>query len=367
VPASLDIAFFGSSLVSSYRNSAATYFRGLLHTLARRGHRITFHEPDAFDRQNHRDIPDPDWARVVVYPAQTPDGALSVVEQASRRADLVIKAGGVGVHDALLEEAVLAHRRPRVRVVFWDMDADATLARVHADFADPFRALVPRYDYIFTRGGGASVVAAYRALGAPRCAPICPALDPSAHFPVPPERELRADLGFLGDRLPDHERRVEEFFLNVAAARPDLGFLLGGGGWEDRPVSPNVRRLGHVGSARHNAFNCSVRAVLDVHRDHPGRHGFFPTDRLFEAAGAGACLITDRREGVEQFLEPGREVLVAADGAEVLDHLDRLAPARATAIGKAAFHRLLAEHTYGHRVVQLEQLLDLRPSPHASA
>ena len=67
----LTIAFFGSSLVSAYWNGAATYYRGILHALAGRGHRIAFYEPDAFDRQAHRDIPDPDWARVVVYPATT--------------------------------------------------------------------------------------------------------------------------------------------------------------------------------------------------------------------------------------------------------------------------------------------------------
>jgi len=38
----LRIAFFGSSLLSSYWNGAATYYRGIVHALHRRGHRITF-------------------------------------------------------------------------------------------------------------------------------------------------------------------------------------------------------------------------------------------------------------------------------------------------------------------------------------
>jgi spore maturation protein CgeB len=61
------IAFWGSSLVSAYWNGAATYYRGLLRALAGRGHRVTFFEPDAYQRQQHRDMDDPDWARVVVY------------------------------------------------------------------------------------------------------------------------------------------------------------------------------------------------------------------------------------------------------------------------------------------------------------
>ena len=75
------IVFIGSSLVSCYWNGAATYYRGLLRALAARGHQVTFLEPDAFDRQRHRDIPDPDWARVVVWPA-TGDGMAKALEQA---------------------------------------------------------------------------------------------------------------------------------------------------------------------------------------------------------------------------------------------------------------------------------------------
>src|SRR5689334_12386783 len=65
----LKIAFFGSSLVSAYWNGAATYYRGLVRALHERGHKITFYEPDAYQRQEHRDMDDPPWATVVVYPA----------------------------------------------------------------------------------------------------------------------------------------------------------------------------------------------------------------------------------------------------------------------------------------------------------
>ena len=86
---SLRIAFFGSSLVSAYWNGAATYYRGVLQALAANGHSITFYEPDAFDRQQHRDIPDPDWARIVVYPA-TEEGVEQALDRA-RDADLLVR------------------------------------------------------------------------------------------------------------------------------------------------------------------------------------------------------------------------------------------------------------------------------------
>lgn len=44
------VAFFGSSLVSTYWNGAATYYRGLIRALSVLGYRTTFYEPDARDR-----------------------------------------------------------------------------------------------------------------------------------------------------------------------------------------------------------------------------------------------------------------------------------------------------------------------------
>jgi spore maturation protein CgeB len=353
--AGMNIAFFGSSLVSAYWNGAATYYRGIIRNLAERGHRVTFYEPDAFERQQHRDIPDPDWARVVVYPA-TQEGVERVLEDANG-ADVVVKASGVGVFDELLEAAVLDIRGPDALAIFWDVDAPATLDRMESDPHDRFRPLVQRYDLVFTYGGGDPVVQAYRRFGARDCVPIYNALDPTTHHPVDPDPCFEGDLGFLGNRLPDREARVEEFFLRAASECPERRFLLGGNGWGDKPLPANVSYLGHVYTRDHNAFNCTPLAVLNISRESMARYGFSPATRVFEAAGAGACLITDAWEGIEMFLEPEWEVLVAADGEEVAEHLRKLTSKDARQIGRAAQRRILAEHTYAHRAAQVESIL----------
>jgi len=351
----LKIAFFGSSLVSAYWNGAATYYRGIIRALSDRDHQVTFYEPDAFGRQAHRDIPDPDWARVVVYPA-TEMGVLQSLEQA-RGADLILKASGVGVFDALLEAAVLELKQANNLIGFWDVDAPATLDRVLANPKDPFRALIPQYDLVLTYGGGEPVVEAYTGLGAHSCTPIYNALDPTTHYPVGPDPSFAADLSFLGNRLPDREARVEEFLLQAAAQLPASKFLLGGSGWEDKVLPQNVRLIGHVRTCEHNAFNCSSRAVLNINRQSMATYGFSPATRIFEAAGAGTCLITDPWQGIEQFLEPAEEILIAHNGQQVAELLQSLTPDRARQIGDAARRRVVAEHTYTHRVTQLEQLL----------
>jgi spore maturation protein CgeB len=128
-------------------------------------------------------------------------------------------------------------------------------------------------------------------------------------------------------------------------------------GCHDKPMPPNVKYVGHVYTRDHNAFNCTPQAVLNISRDSMARYGFSPATRVFEAAGAGACLITDRWEGIEMFLESGREVLVAGDGDEVAQALGSLDAAQARAIGEAARRRVLAQHTYAHRATQLAALL----------
>ncbi|QYF87843.1 glycosyltransferase [Brevundimonas sp. PAMC22021] len=349
----MKIAFYGSSLLSAYWNGAATYYRGMLGELAKRGWEIVFFEPDAFDRQQHRDIDPPDWAEVVVW-ENSLDACRQVMTRAAE-ADVVVKASGVGVFDDELL-GVFDHARPDALTIFWDVDAPATLAEMRADPQHALKKALPGIDQVLTYGGGPPVIEAYLAVGARACRPIYNALDPTTHHPVEKETRFCVDLALLANRLPDREARIERFFLEPAAMLPDRTFLLGGNGWHDKPMPANVRTLGHVGTGDHNAFNGSPLAVLNVARDSMAEVGFSPATRVFEATGAGACLITDWWEGIEQFLEPDVEVLVARDGAEVAEHLKRLTPERARAIGEAARQRVLRDHTYAQRAEEADAL-----------
>jgi spore maturation protein CgeB len=347
---------FGSSLVSAYWNGAATYYRGILSALHERGFDIEFYEPDAYDRQAHRDIPDPPYARVVVYEAST-EGVSAAVDCA-RDADILIKASGVGVNDTLLEAEIPRVANARTLTIFWDVDAPATLERMRLDPSDPFRHALPKYDLVLTYGGGPPVVQEYERVGARRCIPIYNALDPKTHHPVPREARFAADLGFLGNRLPDREARVREFFLEPATRLDEQRFLLGGSGWERGIALPaNVSHVGHVYTRDHNAFNCSPRAVLNINRDSMARTGFSPPTRVFEAAGAGACLFCDAWDGIEHFLDPGSEVICVRAGVEVEEQLAKLTETRARTMGEAARCRMLAEHTYAHRAALLRDIL----------
>ena len=224
-----------------------------------RPHDITFYEPDAFDRQSHRDIEPPDWAKVVVYPA-TECGARAAFMAEAVAADVVVKASGVGVFDDALMEGVMASGPPGCGSHLLGCRCAGNARRDHrrATASDPPRAAAA--------GRGADlwrrtqpVIEAYHALGARACLPIYNGLDPATHHPVPHgSRAIRHRSG-VPRQPPARSRSAGRAFLPVAGAafaRPRVsarGFRLGG---QSRSAA-NVRLLGHVGTAQHNALNCS--------------------------------------------------------------------------------------------------------------
>ena len=350
----MKIFVFGSSLTSSYWNGAATYYRGIYKYLHHLGHEITFAEPDIYKRQQNRDAGEISYARVIVY--HTPGEIDALIAQASE-ADLVIKHSGVGAEDATLERRVLECQSDATSVAFWDVDAPATLARVECDPADYFRRLIPQYDFVFTYGGGSPIVEHYRRLGAANCHPIYNGVDAEHHHPVEPDPQFACDLAFVGHRLPDREKRVEDFFLRAAQLAPEMKFILGGEGWGGKALPPNVRWIGHVATHLHNTVNCSARMVLNINRDSMAHVGFSPPTRVFEAAGAGACLITDEWPGIDQFFEPEKEILIASSAADVVNHLRRHNESQSRRIGVAMRERALRDHTYELRVRQVDAIL----------
>jgi len=353
----MKIFAIGSSITSAYWNGAATYYQGIYKALHRLGYEITFAEPDIYGRQQHREAIAQDFVRVEVYRSLS---ELQRLLRCTADVDLVIKHSGVGEADGYLEELVLDYKSANTRVAFWDVDAPATLQRVEENAGDPFRKLVPQYDLIFTYGGGAPVVEHYARLGAQECHAVYNAVDPETHFPVAPREQFQCDLAFVGNRLPDREQRVEEFFIRSAHLAPEMQFLLGGEGWGSKRLPPNLRWVGHVKIEDHNVINCSARMVLNVNRASMAHIGFSPPTRMFEAAGAGACVITDSWPGIESFFEPRSEVLIAESAEQVVMFLRAINRGQAAGIGEKMRARALGDHTYSQRAAQVHQVLRSR-------
>ncbi len=353
----LTFSFFGSSLTAASCSSTELFYRGLTRGLAGRGHRVTFYQPNLDNGRQIRAEPKPEWARVVTF-RDTDESALDALESAEE-SNLIIKCSGVGAYDDLLEAAVLELKKPETLVAFLDMEPRATLDRLQKDPDDSFKALIPEFDFIFAHAATPAVVDDYTGAGAADCVSIYNALDPHTHFPVEPDPRFECDLALLCDCTTENESLVQEFLLKPAIQMPERKFLLAGNGWDEKPMPPNVKLHGSIAALDRNAFNCSPGAVLNIDTGRQ-QHGFSPPASFFEAAGTGACLILENREGIDQFLEPGREVIVIGNGDELMKQLQQLTPERAREVGRAARKRLLAGHTCLHRAEQLEKVFEAK-------
>jgi spore maturation protein CgeB len=371
----MKIFAFGSSIVSSYWNGAATYYRGCYKYLARLGYDITFAEPDAYGRQQHRDTGDFSWVKSLVYrpralndgrPGESCDPTGSDLDRLlalAAEADIVVKHSGIGCDDAELERRVpeLAYpggsgSNPSGPMTFiWDVDAPATIRRMQAARGTDALALSTKlYDAILTYGGGPMARAGFLEFGARAYYSMYNGLDPETHHPVPPDPALVCDLAFLGNRLPDREARVEELFLRAAELAPDQRFLLGGEGWGDKRMPGNVRYVGHVSTADHNRFNASAGLVLNINRASMADFGFSPPTRVFEVAGAGAPMLCDDWPGLDDCFVPGEEILVVRNAEDVAAALHNTAGTQRKALGESFRARALADHTYAQRAAQAD-------------
>jgi len=349
----MKIFAFGSSIDSCYRDSGAAYYRGCYKYLARRGHEVVFAEPDAYGRRKRRDSSGVSYVESLMY---RPGRGIDAMLRRALLADVVIKHSGLGVDDELLEQRVLECCRQSV-LIFWDADPSATIIRMKANPRDPFLRAVPRYDAVFTYGGGPESSSDYLKIGARSCYSIHHGVDSETHYPVEPDPGLKCDLAFLGNRSPERESRVDELFFKAAKLAPEKDFLLGGEGWEGKEAPMNVRWIGHVPASEHNRINCSAGMVINISRSSIAERGYAPPNRIFEAAGAAACMLSDEWPGLKEFFDPGREIFVvrsAEDVAAALRSFDRSMRWRA---GTAFFAAAMQRHTYGIRARQAEEAI----------
>ena len=212
----------------------------------------------------------------------------------------------------------------------------------------------PDYDAILTYGGGPKARQGFLEFGARAYYSMYNGLDPDTHFPIAGDPDFACDVAFLGNRLPDREARVEELFLRAAELAPDQRFLLGGEGWGDKQMPPNVRYIGHVPTADHNRVNCSAGMVMNINRASMADFGFSPPTRIFEVAGSGACLLCDDWPGISDCFEPESEILVIRTAEDVAAALHRHDGSARRRIGEAFRARALRDHTYALRAAQAD-------------
>jgi spore maturation protein CgeB len=344
---------FGLTVSSAWGNGHATLWRGLCRALASRGHRVVFFEKDVPYYASTRDLDALPRGRLILYESFEQARPLAKAELAG--ADVAIVTSycpdGVVASELCLESNVACK-------VFYDLDTPVTLATLEQGEHPSYigKAGLGDFDLVLSFTGGAALDELKTQLGARRVAALYGHVDPTVHRPEMPGERYRASLSYLGTYAVDRQSRVEELFLSPARKFSDQRFVLGGPMYPDTDAFPSsVAYFPHVTPHEHPAFFCSSKLTLSVTRSAMARLGYCPSGRLFEASACGVPIASDWFEGLDQFFELGRELLVVRSAEDVLEALELGDELRTVA--RRGRERTLSEHTAERRVLELERLL----------
>jgi spore maturation protein CgeB len=351
----LKLVIFGLSISSSWGNGHATLWRGLCRALGRRGHRVVFFEKDVPYYASTRDMTDIPGCELRLY-----DDWEDMLPHARRElADADVGMVTSYCADGQAASRLVLDSRSRIHC-FYDLDTPITVSRLIAG---------ERVDYLPEEGlGGFDVVLSYTGgealqwlttlLGAQRVAPLYGSVDPEIHQPAEAVPEFAADLSYLGTYAADRQETLDRLFIRAARIVESRRFLIGGAQYpSDFPWTSNIYFVRHLPPAMHPAFYSSSRMTLNVTRRAMAEMGYCPSGRLFEAAACGVPLLSDDWEGLDEFYNPGSEILVCRTTEDVLRALD-LSPHELKRIAEAARDRTLTEHTADRRVNDLESILE---------
>jgi spore maturation protein CgeB len=358
------IAIFGLTISSSWGNGHATLWRGLCKYLVRSGHSVVFFERDVPYYAGARDLFDIPGGRLVLYASW--EDVRSIARSSVYDCDAAIVTSYCA--DALAATELILSQN-RATPVFYDLDTPITLAKLQA--GEPVPYISPTglqgFALVLSFTGGQRLFDEFRRkLGARDIRPLYGHVDPDVHRPAPAQPHYRSDLSYLGTYSEDRQSALEKLFVAPARLRQDLRFLIGGAQYPaDFPWSSNIYFVRHLPPSEHAPFFASSRLTLNVTRRAMAEMGWCPSGRLFEAAASGAPLLSDSWVGLENFFEPGEEILLAEDATDTLASLE-LSHEQLSGIAKRARQRTLDQHSSNRRASELIALLEQAASHRTS-
>jgi spore maturation protein CgeB len=347
--ARLQIVILGLSVTSSWGNGHATTYRALMRHLGARGHGVLFLERDLPWYAQNRDTPCPHGGRTQLY--RSVDELKRRFTAAVRDADLVMVGSyvpdGIAVGEWVTSVATGV-------TAFYDIDTPVTLAKLSNGGADYLtRELIPKYDLYLSFTGGPTLRRLEREFGAHRARALYCSVDVDSYAPVAACAQW--DLGYLGTYSDDRQPSLSRLMLAPARELTHRRFILAGAQYPDDIAWPsNVGRITHLPPREHQSFYNAQRYTLNLTRADMIKAGWSPSVRLFEAAACGTPIISDWWEGLDEFFEPGAEILIAETSRDVATYLHDIPDEERRQIGERARQRVLARHTASRRAAELE-------------
>jgi spore maturation protein CgeB len=354
------IVLFCHSILSDWNHGNAHFLRGIASELQRRGHELRIFEPESGWSLTNL-LADAGETCLAPFREAYPDLRSTFYEPAHLDLDAALDGAQlVIVHewsDPLLIERLASHRRHggRYRLLFHDTH--------HRSITDP--AAMARYaldGFDGVLAFGEAVRAIYLARGwARRVWTWHEAADVTRFRPL--EAERMGDLVWIGNWGDgERSRELHEFLLEPVSALRLAATVHG-----VRYPAEGREALAKAGIVYGGYLpNPLAPAAFAYHRVtvHVPRRPYaealpgIPTIRVFEALACGIPLISTPWDDCEGLFSPGKDFLVARDGAEMRRHLRFLLnePQAAATLAARGRRTVLARHTCGDRVGQLLEI-----------
>jgi spore maturation protein CgeB len=349
--------YFTHSLASCWNHGNAHFLRGILRELIAAGHQIVVYEPENSWSLGNL-LADGGSDALAPYREAYPElsshayGRELDLESATDGADVVI------VHEWNESWLIAALARLRRRGSAYQLLFHDTHHRAVSDPDAMRRYDLNGFDGVLAFGQVLAEV--YRGWGwSNRVFTWHEAAD-IRHFRPPAQESPRQGIVWIGN-WGDGERSVElQQFLFQPARAAGLSLDIYG----VRYPAEAVETIGAFG-ARYHGFlpNANAPRIFASHMAtiHVPRRFYatvlpgIPTIRVFEALACGIPLVCSPWEDRENLFRPGRDFLVASDGAQMAKHLRTLAldPALRRNLVDSGLETIRARHTCAHRVQEL--------------
>jgi spore maturation protein CgeB len=351
----MQFVIFGLTVSSSWGNGHATIWRGLCKALAEKGHSVRFFEKDQPYYRRHRDLIEPPRYTLELY--RQWDEIKSRVRALLSAADCAIVTSycpdSRAACDLVLESSISSR-------IFYDLDTPVTLDVLqrdgHVDYI-PEYGLGP-FDLVLSYTGGDALTQLRSKLGAQRVAPLYGGVDPTTHKRVEKLPRFISHFSYLGTYAADRQAQLEQLFLQPARELPNRKFCIGGALYPTGfPWAGNVYFVRHLAPPEHPAFYSSSALTLNITRAAMADLGYCPSGRLFEAAACGTPIVSDWWQGLDQFFEPEKEILIARSTEDVIRAI-HLSAEELGKLSQASQKRALAQHTSTNRAAELIGLIE---------
>ena len=240
-----------------------------------------------------------------------------------------------------------------VKVAYYDGDMPTILP--HHALAREFKfsyyegADLSEYDVFFSNSMGA--IPDIRTMGAKDVRPLYWAADPELCQPLEVVKDY--DVSFYGHGSQLREEWLAKLISEPSQRNADIRFVVGGRDF-DFPLG-RAELVGPVPYSEFGRFVSRSKVNLNITRSSHTTVYASATSRPFELAAFGACMVSQPYDGIQEWFEIGKELLIARSTGEAEELYRSLLDDRETAaeLGRRARERILKEHTFHHRAQEV--------------